>query len=70
MTNNFIFKCVDSHWVCINVFDEKRLLCDFLRDYGFDYLPDYIKYCLCENDTYSMKYRVHGGIIDIFINKL
>lgn len=67
---NYIFGLVDSHWVCINHQEEKRVLCDFLKDHGFNYLPDWINYCLAENDLFWMKYRVFGCNIHIYLSKL
>lgn len=70
MTFYFHYKIVDSHWICVNDPSEKRFLCDLLSDYGFGCLPDWITYCLANNGRYSLKYRVFGGSIHLYIHEL
>lgn len=62
-----IWRCIDSHWQCINRPEVSECLSDYLWVHGFD-IPPYITYCLAENDQYTLKYRVYGGQISLFIN--
>lgn len=70
------WRLVDSHWRCIEgndpILTQNMWLADYLWHYGFN-IPEQITYCLAESSYLpetSLKYRVFGGTIHIFINTL
>lgn len=74
------WRVVDSHWRCVEQsvtlqdgtscpFTPAGMPClaEYLLDYGFK-IPGCITYCLAENDRFRIKYRVHGGSVNLYIN--
>lgn len=74
------WRVVDSHWRCVEQsvtlqdgtqcpFTPAGMPClaEYLLDYGFK-IPECITYCLAENDCFRIKYRVHGGSVNLYIN--
>ena len=72
VTIHTIWRAVDSAFRCVCCEGGERpdssvTLARYLLDYGFD-IPETITYCLAENETFSLKYRVFGANIDVFIH--
>lgn len=78
-TEHTKWRVADSHWTCIyrSLVTNKEVTCteycsnlvDYLWMLGFD-IPESITYCLAQNDNYKLKYRVAGGLIDIFVSPI
>lgn len=67
------WRLVDSKWCCVcsegGEVDSSLLLCDYLSLFKVD-IPDYVRYCLIETVSYSLKFRHFGGHIDIYVHKI
>lgn len=76
MTEKTFWRVIDSNWRNIErtfISDDHeeshRLYSGTLADYLFTLnmdIPDYISYCLAENELCKIKFRHSGGQIEIF----
>lgn len=80
MTEKTIWRVIDSHWrniarsfISDNGEEFSQLypisLADYLYSLNMD-IPEYVTYCLAENSLCKIKFRHHGGQIEIFAKSL
>lgn len=80
MTEKTIWRVIDSHWRNIErvfVSDDNETstqvysgtLADYFYSINMD-IPDYVSYCLAQNNLCKIKFRQSGGQIEIFAESL